>query len=68
MIIDYLTKHHREVYGQELVLKITGLKDKGYYYLFNLWNGNVVAIGETVLKDEVKRWYLEEGNTLLYDI
>ncbi len=50
LIIRYLENHYATYFDRHEHLKITQLKDKGYYYEFNLWRGKLLTIGETVTK------------------
>ncbi|KAA1039073.1 hypothetical protein ERX35_007615 [Macrococcus equipercicus] len=50
LIVRYLENHYAKYFDRHEPLKITQLKDKGYYYEFNLWRGKVVTIGESVTK------------------
>ncbi|TDM07520.1 hypothetical protein [Macrococcus lamae] len=54
LIIRYLEQHYKKHFGRIYKIRITQLKDKGYYYEFNLWKDNVVTIGESVLKIDIQ--------------
>ncbi|TDM04613.1 hypothetical protein [Macrococcus carouselicus] len=50
----YLEKHYQLYFNKQIKMKVTHLVDKGYYYQFHLWRGNVLSISETVWKDDLR--------------
>ncbi|WP_165983053.1 hypothetical protein [Macrococcus brunensis] len=52
-IEKYLERHYLRYFNTTPRLKVTHLVDKGYYYQFNLWQDDVLSIGETVWKNDL---------------